>query len=256
MSKEKSKLAAALHNPQFPLSNKYDPIWVFDNLMGPNVLWLTEALTQIMDLRPGMRILDLGCGKALSSIFLAKEFELEVWATDLWIEASDNWGRIVEAGLSKRVFPIHAEAHQLPFAYDFFDALVSLDAYHYFGTDDLYLGYISRFIRPGGLLAIIVPGLVAEFNGVVPEHLQPYWLAEFWSLHSPSWWLNHWQRSGLVEVLSADLVEDGWKQWLTWLEISETFDYPHDPQELKMLQADEGRNLGFTRLVARRVEVE
>jgi len=45
----------------------YDPIWVLENLMGPNVLWLTEALTQRMQLTPGMRVLDLGCGKAVST---------------------------------------------------------------------------------------------------------------------------------------------------------------------------------------------
>lgn len=54
--------------------------------MGPNVLWLAEALSQMMDLRPGMRVLDMGCGKAISSIFLAKEFGLEVWATDLLMQ--------------------------------------------------------------------------------------------------------------------------------------------------------------------------
>ena len=35
-------------------------------------------------LEPGMRVLDLGCGKGLSSIFLAKEFGVQVWAADLW----------------------------------------------------------------------------------------------------------------------------------------------------------------------------
>ena len=97
--------------------------------MGPNVLWLTESLSQVMALKPGMRILDMGCGTAISSIFLAKEFDLQVWATDLWNPASKNWERVREAGLEDRVFPIHAEAHSLPFPGDFFDAIVSMDAY-------------------------------------------------------------------------------------------------------------------------------
>ena len=63
-----------------------------------------------MALRQGMRILDLGCGKALSSIFLAKEFNAQVWATDLWIEADDNLVRISRAGLDEKIFPIHAGA--------------------------------------------------------------------------------------------------------------------------------------------------
>ena len=36
-----------------------------------------------MDLKPGMRVLDLSCGKAISSIFLEKEFVLQVWAAGL-----------------------------------------------------------------------------------------------------------------------------------------------------------------------------
>lgn len=62
-----------------------------------------------------------------------------MWATDLWIDASENYRRIGAAGVEDRVFPIGAEAHALPFAAGFFDAMVSIDAYHYFGTDDLYL---------------------------------------------------------------------------------------------------------------------
>ena len=131
--------------------------------MAPNVLWLAEALSQKLELRPGMRVLDMGCGKAISSIFLAKEFGIQVWATDLWISAGDNWERIRAAQMQERVFPIHAEAHALPYADGFSDALVSLDAYHYFGTDDLYLGYYARFVKPGGQIGIVVPGLQHEF---------------------------------------------------------------------------------------------
>ena len=128
----------------YPLASAYDPRWVYLNHMGPNALWLAEALTEVLDFSPGMRILDLGCGTALSSIFLAREFGVQVWATDLWVHPSDNWPRICEAGVAKRVFPIHAEAHALPFADGFFDAIVSFDAYHYFGTDVRFLAYLAR----------------------------------------------------------------------------------------------------------------
>src|SRR5579859_2117031 len=106
-------LAARLRLDAYPRSAAYDPDWMLENLMGPNAAWLAEALSQAMDLRPGMRVLDMGCGRAISSIFLAKELGLQVWATDLWIGASDNWERIRAAGLQDRVFPIHAEAHAL-----------------------------------------------------------------------------------------------------------------------------------------------
>ena len=133
MSRTKEELEKAFRLPEFPRSAKYDVDWTIKHMMGPNVLWLTESLSALMDLKPGMRVLDLGCGTALSSIFLAREFDLQVWATDLWVPASNNWERIREAGLADRVFPIYAESRSLPFAAEFFDAIVSMDAYHYFG---------------------------------------------------------------------------------------------------------------------------
>jgi cyclopropane fatty-acyl-phospholipid synthase-like methyltransferase len=180
-------LRAALTWPEFPRAAAYDSAWMLANQMGPNAVWLTEGLAGALDLRPGMRVLDLGYGKALSAIFLAREFGVQVWATDLWIAATDNLARIREAGLEERIFPIHAEAHALPFADGFFDAAISVDAYHYFGTADLYFGYYARFVKPGGQLGIVVPGLREEFVAGVPGHLAPYWEPDFWSFHSPAW---------------------------------------------------------------------
>lgn len=248
------ELAAALRLPEFPRSAKYEPTWMLENLMGPNAVWLTEALTERMELRPGMRVLDLGCGRAISSIFLAREFGVQVWATDLWIAASDNWARVQEASLTDYVFPIHADAHTLPFADGFFDAVVSADAYHYFGTDNLYLSYFARFIRPGGQIGIVVPGLREEFADGLPPHLAPYWHPDFWSFHSPLWWRTHWERTGLVITEVADMVPHGWEHWLRWLEIAGANGYRSDEQESAMIRLDAGRNLGFTRLVARKVE--
>jgi len=47
-----------------------------------------------------------------------------------------------------------------PFAQGFFDAVISVDAYQYFGTDALYLDYLSRFVRPSGLLGVVIRGLM------------------------------------------------------------------------------------------------
>lgn len=245
-------LAQRLTLAAYPRSARYDPRWVLANLMGPNVLWLTEWLCQEIDLQPGMRVLDMGCGKAISSIFLAKEFGVYVWATDLWIEATENWQRVREAGLTDRVFPIHAEAHTLPFADGFFDAIVCLDAYHYFGTDDLYIGYFSQFVERGGQIGVVVPGLQQEFTDGLPEHLIPYWRWDFWTFHSPAWWHHHWQKSDKVAVERADFQQDGWRMWLLWLEVCHAEGYPSEEEVVEMLRADAGRNLGFTRIIARR----
>ena len=244
-----------IQSTSFPRSSKYDADWVLENMMGPNPLWLTESLAACMDLKSGMRVLDMGCGKGLSSIFLAREFGVQVWATDLWIDASDNFERICDAGVEDRVFPIHAEAHALPFADGFFDAMVSVDAYHYFGTDDLYLeNHMARLVRPAGQMGIVVPGLVEELPcDQAPEHLKEYWEPAFFSLHSPAWWKRHWERSGLVTVELSDMAPDGWRLWmesdLLW---SERLGKPSE--EADMLALDRGKTLGFTRMVGRRNE--
>lgn len=181
------ELDALLKNERYPRSARYSARWMVGAAMGPNPVWQAEALSDVMHLEPGMRVLDMGCGAAASSTFLAKEFGVAVWATDLWVKPTDNLRRVTEQGLQKRVHPIFAEAHALPFAEGFFDALVSFDAYHYFGTDDLYLGYYARYVKPGGQIGIIVPGLAQELPTLPPPHLEAYWKWDFCSFHSPDW---------------------------------------------------------------------
>jgi len=259
MSISKERMRELLKNDRFPRSAKYKPEWVLKGWMGPNVLWLTEWLGEKMDLRSGMRVLDMGCGKALSSVFLAREFGVQVWATDLWISATENWQRIREAGLENQVYPIHAEAHSLPYAEEFFDAIVSMDSYQYYGTDDLYLNYLRKFVRPGGQIGIVVPGLVRDFEGPVPEHLTrprksggAFWADECWCFHTTAWWRHFWARTGLVDVEVADILRDGWRDWLQYEKACAEAGTLIFPSEEEPLEADAGRYLGLIRVVGRR----
>src|SRR5436853_6962163 len=136
---------------RFPRTNLYHPEWIIASAsVGANTLWITEWLTTGLDLKPGMRVLYLGCGRAMSSIFLRREFGVEVWATDLWFSASENLQRIRDARVADGVFPIHADARSLPFADDFFDVILSIDSFPYYGTDDTYLNYLARFVKADG----------------------------------------------------------------------------------------------------------
>jgi len=259
MSIYTEQLIQLIKNDRFPRSEKYDKEWVLKNNMGPNALWLTEWLCEKMELKPGMRVLDMGCGKVLSSVFLAKEFGVQVWANDLWISATENWQRIRDAGLENQVYPIRAEAHALPYAEGFFDAIVCLDAYIYFSTDDLYLNYFHKLVRPGGQIGIVIPGLVRDFNGPVPAHLtQPqkngglYWVNEPWAFHTAEWWCNHWAKTGLVDVELADTLKNGWQDWLQF-EKASNLTRTNISSDEGALERDGGRYLGLVRMVGRRV---
>jgi SAM-dependent methyltransferase len=235
---------------RFPRSSRYHPEWVLGSASGgANALWLTEWLAEALELRPGMRVLDLGCGRAMSSIFLHREFGVQVWATDLWFSASENLQRIRDAGALEGVFPIHADARSLPFGADFFDAIVSIDSYYYYGTDDLYLNYIARFVKPGGPLAISGAGLMQEIEGPVPEHLRGWWAQDRpWCLHAADWWRRHWERTGILKVELADTMPDGWRRWVEWLKVIA----PENEVEIQAVEADRGDFLGYLRVVGRR----
>jgi cyclopropane fatty-acyl-phospholipid synthase-like methyltransferase len=235
---------------RFPRADKYSPEWISENGMGANPLHQMEWLCQRIELRPGIRVLDLGCGRAKSSIFLAREYGAQVWATDLWISASENWQRVRDAGLEDRVFPIHADARSLPFAAEFFDAIVAVDCYSYFGTDDLYLQYLVQFVKVGGQIGIAGAGLTQEMPSPVPDHLREWWTQDAWCLHSAAWWRHHWERSGLLNVEAADTMEDGWQLWAHWHRLA----WPNNTQEIEALETDAGRFMNYIRVVGRRRE--
>ncbi len=244
----------------YPRSNTYDAQWVLENQMGPNALWLLERLADSLKLAKGMKVLDLGCGKGITSIFLAREFQVEVWAADLWIGPDHNFRRAEEAGVSSLVHPLRAEAHALPFPRHFFDAAVSIDAYQYFGTDVLYLSYLSRFIKPGGQLGIAVPALMQPMEQV-PDHLaQPqdngkvFWEDDCWSFKTPEWWDEHWSRCSAVKDVKCTIVPDGWRLWMDFEDILERTGYGLFPSDAQALRRDHGRYIGFVCCTAKRTE--
>lgn len=248
----KDRMCAA----RFPRASAYDPTWVYRNLMGPNSLWLVEDLAEEMELEPGMRVLDLGCGSAITSIFLAREYGAVVWATDLWVEPSRNLTRIEEAGVANLVFPIECGAHALPFARGYFDRIISLDAYHYFGTEVRYLSYLAQFLRRGGLVGIEVPGNAADPDDhpavvTAPDDTIG---ADWFTFRSSSWWERHWRRTTGVEVISADMVSDGWELWHRYIEACAAWEgAPVEEQgDAPMLLSGAGRTLGFARVIAER----
>ncbi len=206
-----------LVSERFPRASKYHPEWVIAGASGgANALWLTEWLAESLDLRPGMRVLDLGCGLASSSIFLRREFGVQVWATDLWFSASTNLQRIRDTGVEDGVFPIHTDARSLPFAAEFFDAVVCIDSFPYYGTDDLYLNYIARFMQPGAPIGIAGAGLMREIDGPMPDHLREWWEPSMWCLHSAAWWRRHLERTGIVTIELGDTMPEGWQAWVDW----------------------------------------
>jgi len=238
-----------LRSDLFPRASRYNPDWLISSISGgANSLWLAEWLSEVVALTPGMRVLDLGCGRAAQSIFLAREFGVQVSAVDLWFSAAENQQRIADAGVADLVTAVRADARSLPFEPEFFDAIFCVDSFPYFATDDQYLAYLARFAKPGGVLALAGACMLQEIDGEIPEHLRAWWDPSVWALHSPPWWRRHWEKTGFVDVERAEQMPDGWQRWLDWQRVI----CPDNAVELKAVEEDAGRYFGYLRLVARR----
>lgn len=83
---------------------------------------------------------------------LAKDYGFRVFACDLWSDPTDNLRFFERMGLSTdRVVPLKTDAaNGLPFAREFFDAVVSIDSYHYFACDPCVSGRKALAVRETG----------------------------------------------------------------------------------------------------------
>ena len=222
-------------------ADTYDKRFIDQNMMGPNSLVVLEELLEGNNLDAGMRLLDLGCGKALSSIFLAKEFGVQVFAADLWIEASENYKLIQQMGVDDLVIPIHSDAQQLPFADEYFDAVVSIDAYQYFGNNDTYYDkHLKPLLKKDALVAIAVPGMKNEIGDHVPDEMKPYWPEEALNgWHAMDWWEE--RLGGKLKDFKIKEMACFNRAWEDWL----ATENPYAVEDRKMMAADNGQYMNF-----------
>ena len=205
----------------YPRANRLDPILIKENIMGPNPAKLLEELLERFPLEPGQTIMDLGCGQGVTSIMLAKEYHQRVFAVDLWISASENWQRFLAQGLTnQQIVPIHEDARELPFAENFFDAVVSIDSYHYFGLDKTYLGkHLLPLVKPGGWLLFVVPGFHHDVHANIPKEMLLSWSPEdLDTLHDADYWRDVISATEGVDIISIDEMESNEECWQEWLD--------------------------------------
>jgi hypothetical protein len=192
-----------LRSARFPRASKYHPDWVLAAMSGgANSLWLTEWLAEALELRPSMRVLDLGCGRGASSIFLRREFGVQVFAADLWFDATERFQRIQDAGVEdgcSRSTAMPARCRSRPSSSTrWFRSTLSLTT----APTTYTWGYLARFVKPGGPIAIGCGAYTGNPRSC-PRAPQIVVGAEYGCLHSPGWWRHHSERTGIVDVRMA-----------------------------------------------------
>lgn len=189
------------------------------NMMGPNSIVILNELLTGQTLPQKGKILDLGCGKGLTSIALSQKTQADIFALDLWIAQTDNSQTFKNLNLDKRITAIQADIMDAPFAPDSFDAMISIDSYHYFGNkDNIMDDIISPIIKKDGIIFMAFPGLKKDIHDNLPQHLLSYWSEEdFMCFHDIPWWKNLLQKSQTTELISIkemDCFDEAWNLWL------------------------------------------
>ena len=200
---------------------KYKKFFTKEYLMGPNSFrLLDELIARSPEDVTYDRTLDLGCGYALTSLFLANETKAQnVIAFDLWIPASENYARIKANQLEEKVIPIHGDALSMPFAQEYFDSIVSVDTYHYFGCKKGVFGEkILPFVKKDGYVLIAVPGLKEYPEGDLKELFTTWADGGDWELfQTVEWWETLLQEecgeNCDITVKEADCFDIAWQEW-------------------------------------------
>ena len=197
----------------------YKTYMTAEMLMGPNSARILEALwiKHPLQLHPDQRILDLGCGKGLTSLILAKETGAKVYANDLWVSAEDNKQRFEDWGVKDQITPVCEDANRLSFPQKQFDSLVSIDSYHYFATEiGFFETKILPFLKNEAVVLIGIPGVKEAYTGRSTELLSEWLGNEAYMFKSSAEWreiIGNHERMETVETWELGCFDLAWDEW-------------------------------------------
>jgi len=224
-AEEIQKILSSFHAPdrsKYPELQGYSRDEIYQDCFGGGGLYLAAQMARTLRLRPDDTVLDLGCGKGSSSIFLAKHYGVKVIALDLWTSAEFLEQKFSAHGLLDRITAIQMDATQpLPFAMNYFDSIFCMNSFNFYGGNPEFIGHLLKYLKPGNQLCIgsevltseftaeqmINPPPVYAFNLPPPNEHVNVFEGDFKKQHTPEWWRNLFQSSGL-QVESCRELED------------------------------------------------
>jgi ubiquinone/menaquinone biosynthesis C-methylase UbiE len=121
---------------------------------------ITEKTLRLMNLRPGQRILDLGCGSGWATRLLAHGMSegSQPSGQVVGVDIADEMIRKARAdskGFANVTFVVGSAA-RIPWEETFFDKVLSVESFYYYPDQDRALAELFRVMAPGGRLFILI----------------------------------------------------------------------------------------------------
>jgi arsenite methyltransferase len=121
----------------------------------PGGVDLTRRLAQLLDLRPGQRVLDIASGIGTTAVLLAAERGVDVLGVDLGVaQVAKATTRAGAAGVAHRVRFQVGDAERLALDDNSFDTVLSECAFCTFPDKHTAAVEAARVLRPGGRLGL------------------------------------------------------------------------------------------------------
>ena len=120
---------------------------------------ITEQTLALMDLKPGQRVLDLGCGAGWATRLMAKSVGAgERPGQVIGLDVSDEMIRRARAGSTDydNVMFVVGSAQKIPWDENFFDRVLSVESFYYYADQERALAELFRVMAPLGKLFILI----------------------------------------------------------------------------------------------------
>ena len=151
---------------------------------------------------------------------------------------------------NEEIIPVKADATDLRFDKNFFDAVISTDSYNYFGRDEKYLDEkLLPFVKKGGYIYITVPGMKRDCHNDIHEELLLSWNKEQLDyIHDIYYWKNIVSKSNDSEIVSIYEMEGNEECWNDWIKC----DNEYSRNDKKAIEAGALKYLNFIAIILRK----
>jgi ubiquinone/menaquinone biosynthesis C-methylase UbiE len=121
---------------------------------------ITVKTLRLMDLRPGERVLDLGCGSGWATRLVARLVGEgpEGSGQVVGLDVSDEMVRLAREASRDfdNILYVRGSAQQIPWEENFFDKVLSVESFYYYPDQDWALMELFRVMAPRGRLFILI----------------------------------------------------------------------------------------------------